>query len=169
MAAIRLEYLVFYIGNLAFGFDYVYAKRSNGHAFLLHRQPGTEIAQVTDDNFDFYNPHFSEDRRTEFNWTYDESYADMTNVWDHFAEVVFGYLENWSSDYKGVSLKDDEKNVEWGVRFKSPNFGDEEIIWGINAYPENFDDFVNYIKSFDPENPTPRPENLPFTKGKYQA
>jgi hypothetical protein len=168
MAAIRLDYLVFYIGNLAYGFDYIYAKRTEGHAFLIRREPGTPIADINDPIFDFYNPHYSEDRRTQFNWTYEEKYADMTNVWDHFADVVFGYLEGWANDYRGVSLPNDSQNVEWGVRFRSPQFGSEEIVWGMNAYPETFDDFVNYIRSFDPEHPTPRPENLPFATGKYR-
>jgi hypothetical protein len=169
MAAIRLDYLVFYIGNLSYGFDYVYTKRSEGHAFLLRRTPQEEIADITDRNFDFYNPHLSNDNKTTFNWNYDENYNDMTNVWEHFADVTLGFLENWADDYRGVSLKNDSQNVEWGVRFLSPSIKQEQVIWGVNAYPDRFDDFVSYLRSFDVDNPTPIPKDLPFAKGKYKA
>jgi hypothetical protein len=169
MAAIRLDYLVFYIGNLSYGFDYVYAKRSEGHAFLVRRAPHEDIADINDPEFDFFNPHLSEDRKTTFNWNYDEKYTNMTNVWEHFVDVSLGFIEDWSDDYRGVSLPNDSQNVEWGIRFKSPNYPDEQIVWGINAYPDRFDDFVAYLRSFDASNPTPQPQNLPFTKGKYNS
>ncbi len=165
--AIRLDYLIFYIGNLSYGFDYVYTKRINGHAFYLRRPPQAEIADVNDESFDFYNPHFSTDTHTAFNWKYDEKFTDLTRIWDHYSDVALGFIEDWAEDYRAPVDPDSDQNVEWGVRFHSPSLKGEQLIFGVNAYPSGFDDFVNYLRSFDPETPTNVPEHLPYSKGKF--
>ncbi|EHN59566.1 hypothetical protein [Oenococcus kitaharae] len=164
---IRLDYLVFYIGNISYGFDYVYTKRINGHAFYVRRQPQEEIADILDENFDFYNPHIAEDTHAAFNWKYDEKFTDLSRVWDHYSDVVLGFIEPWEADYRAPVDYNSDKNVEWGIRFHSRNLKGEQLIYGVNAYPERFDDFVNYLRSFDPEAPTKVPDNLPYTQGRF--
>ncbi|WP_439424697.1 phosphoesterase [Oenococcus alcoholitolerans] len=166
--AIRLNYFIFYIGNISYGFDYIYTKRHNGHAFYLRRPPLSEIANVQSEKFDFYNPHYSSENHTPFTWKYDEKFTDLTRVWDHFSEVVLAFIEDWADDYRAPVDLDSDKNVEWGIRFNSPKFVDEQFIFGVNAFPPRFDDFVNYIRSFDPEAPTKVPDNLPSTKGRFE-
>lgn len=158
--AVRLNYLVWYTGNMNKGFDYIYTKFQDGHAFWLKRQSGDKIETITDPDFDFYNPHFNE-RAEPFNWTYQEQFVDMSKVWDHFSDVTSGFLEAWHDDYRGVPDQNLANNVEWGVRWKFPN-EQAQFTWGVNAQPERYNDFVNYLKSFDPINPTQVPENLPF-------
>ena len=162
--AASLNYLVWYSGNMQKGFEYIYTKFNEGHAFWLERKPGEKIETVTDPDFDFFNPHFNE-RGETFNWTYDEQFVDMSNVWEHFSDVTSGFLENWHSDYRGVADKNLSNDVEWGVRWEFP--GEKgQFIWGVNAKPERYDDLVNYLKSFDPINPTTPPKNLPINSNK---
>ena len=46
--------------------------------------------------------------------------------------------------YRGPSYPDPSLNDEWGVRFKAPG-AQERIIWGLNAFPANLQDFSDYL------------------------
>lgn len=143
MASRRLDFLVFYRGNLATGFDYVYLKRHEGHAFLQIADKTQPVKNITDPDFYFYNPHFNA-AGEPFNWRYREDWLDMTAQWDDIAETAWQYLETWMAAYRGPSYPDPSLNDEWGVRFKAPG-AQERIIWGLNAFPANLQDFSDYL------------------------
>ena len=86
MSSRRLDFLVFYRGNLVTGFDYVYLKRHEGHAFLQIADKTQPVKNITDPDFDFYNPHFNA-AGEPFNWRYREDWLDMTAQWDDIAET----------------------------------------------------------------------------------
>lgn len=146
MATQRLDFLVFYRGNLVTGFDYIYAKRHEGHAFLQYDDKSQEAKDILDPRFDFYNPHFNE-AGEPYNWRYKEPWLDMTDKWDDFAPEVLSYINTWMGEYRGPSYPDPSLNDEWGVRFKLPNQR-EQIIWGLNAFPANLQAFVAFLSEF---------------------
>lgn len=149
--ASRLDFLVFYRGNMVNGFDYVYTKRYEGHAFWQARPKDMTQSDVLDDEYDFYNPHFNA-QGEPFNWRYHETWVDMTNVWDHFSQEATNYLNSWMSEYPGPTFDDPSRNDEWGVRFRVPG-QPEQIIWGINAFPANLDAFSDFIYRFGTTQP----------------
>lgn len=51
---------MFYRGNLVNGFDYVYIKRHEGHAFWQSDSKSQEAKDILDPEFDFYNPHYND-------------------------------------------------------------------------------------------------------------
>lgn len=146
MAQERLDFLVFYRGNLVTGFDYIYVKRQEGHAFWQSALKAQEAKDILDKDFIFYNPHLN-DKGEPFNWRYREDWVDMTKVWDHFSEEAMAYITTWMSEYRGPSYDDPSKNDEWGVRFKVPG-EKEQFIWGLNAFPANLDDFSHFLYRF---------------------
>lgn len=143
----RLDFLVFYRGNLVTGFDYVYVKRYEGHAFWQHVGKNQEPKDILDVDFDFYNPHFNENGES-FNWRYRENWVNMTAVWDDFAKTSMSYINTWMPEYPGPSQSDSRLNDEWGVRYKSPGDSHERIIWGLNAFPANLQDFITFLYQF---------------------
>ncbi|WP_367300775.1 hypothetical protein [Leuconostoc carnosum] len=146
MGQARLDFLVFYRGNLASGFNYVYVKRHEGHAFWQKDDKSQQAKDILDTHFDFYNPHFNE-QGEPFNWRYRDEWVDMTKVWDHFAEESLAFINTWMSEYRGPSHDDPSWNDEWGVRFKIPG-QPEKIIWGLNAFPANLSDFIDFLYGF---------------------
>jgi len=146
MAQARLDFLVFYRGNLVNGFDYVYIKRHEGHAFWQNDNKSQEAKDILDPEFDFYNPHYNA-QGEPFNWRYRENWVDMTNVWDHFSQEAMAYIKTWLTEYRGPSYDDPSRNDEWGVRYQVPG-QPERLIWGLNAFPANLDDFSEFVYRF---------------------
>ncbi|GMA70641.1 hypothetical protein GCM10025879_18870 [Leuconostoc litchii] len=142
----RLDFLVFYRGNLVEGFDYVYVKRQDGRAFWKSEYKAQEAKDILDKDFMFYNPHLN-DKGEPFNWRYREDWVDMTKVWDHFSEESIAYIKTWLDEYRGPAHDDPSKNDEWGVRWKEPN-NQEKLIWGLNAFPANLNDFSDFLYRF---------------------
>ncbi|WP_294976120.1 hypothetical protein [uncultured Leuconostoc sp.] len=146
MAQTRLDFLVFYRGNLVSGFDYVYIKRHEGHAFWHSRDKAQEAKDITDIDFDFYNPHFNQAGQA-FNWRYREQWSDMTTSWDDFTDKAMRYINTWMTAYPGPSQTEPSLNDEWGIRFKVPS-ENERMIWGLNAYPANLQSFIDFLYTF---------------------
>lgn len=135
----RLDYLTFYRGNFATGYDYFYLKRQDGHAFLHFEPKGAPVLDVTDGDFDYYNPHYSQDG-TPFTWRYREAWTDLSKEWDALIEELLAIIDTWLPEYHGPSFETAADNDEWGVRFKRPGQVDD-VIWGLNAFPGNLADF----------------------------
>lgn len=146
MAQARLDFLVFYRGNLVTGFDYIYVKRHEGHAFWQMRDKRQEVKNILDADFDYYNPHFNGNGEA-FRWRYQEPWIDMTASWDDFALESMAYINTWMAEYHGPSHTDASLNDEWGVRYKVPG-EKERIIWGLNAFPANLQNFMTFLYHF---------------------
>jgi len=146
MTHTRLDFLVFYRGNLVTGFDYIYIKRHEGHAFWQSRDKTKEAKDIADIDFDFYNPHFNQTGKA-FNWRYHEQWTDMTMSWDEFTDKAMSYINTWMTEYPGPSQTKPSLNDEWGIRFKVPG-EHERMIWGLNAYPANLQKFIDFLYSF---------------------
>lgn len=143
--AARLNFLVFYKGNIEKGFDYYYFKRNEGHSFFLFEHTNNP-KDILDDNFDYYNPHYN-DQGKEFIWNYDEAWLDISAEWDEFAKQFFDYLPTWLNYYHAQSFPERKDNVEWGIRYQILNQG-IELISGFNAWPVNFDKFQDFVNSY---------------------
>ncbi len=144
----NLEYLVFYTGNLKYGFNYVYTKKINGHAFYIKRTPFSKISDIADKKFDFYNPHFNKKTHKPFIKHYKEKFINLTDRWDRFSITSLNLIQDWKLEYTSPFNFKTSQNNEWGVRFKTTKLLKEKIIFGINSYPKNFGQFKKYLKSF---------------------
>lgn len=146
MSEKRLDFLVFYRGNMVKGFEYIYAKRHEGHAFLQLDKNSKSPKNINDLDYDFFNPHYNQSGEP-FQWHYNEEWVDLSTRWDDLAPQILAYIDTWMTEYPGPSYPDKSLNDEWGVRFKLPGQR-EQIIWGLNAFPSNLQNFKDLLSSY---------------------
>jgi len=139
-----LEYLTFYRGNLATGFDYIYAKKTAEHAFYVKipAELAVEIADVQDEQFDFYRQMDLD--QVAYPQLID-LWQDVSFQWPNIERHLMDFLPNWQSEYRQIQVGATD---EWGVLVK---FDDQTMplsFIGINTFPEGFTKFEQWLNSY---------------------
>ncbi|MBM7616525.1 hypothetical protein JOC36_000058 [Weissella uvarum] len=142
-----LEYFEFYRGNLADGFETIAGKQKDGHAFIVTRKndDSLPILDIADDSVDFSKKrqqiitHDFKLRRFENAWQ-DVSFQ-WANIDRHWHEIV----DAWQPEYRQIV---EGPTKEWGLRYHETGASGEQRVVGANAYPENYEHFVNWLTGF---------------------
>lgn len=142
-----LEYVVYYRGNLAAGFDYIYAKQTDQHAFYL-RVPAEmkTFADITDATFDFSRTNADEVQADDKRRPFASMWQDVSFQWPNIERRLMEILPTWQPEYRGVVTG---KTDEWGVRIKFADQPDELRFVGYNDFPADFELFEKWIKSYE--------------------
>lgn len=139
-----LQYFEFYRGNLATGFDYIYAKQTDQYAFYL-RVPATmnaPIMDVTDPTFVFMR-----EQPTDAKWRqFATMWQDVSFQWPNIERKLMATLPNWQADYRQVQPGATD---EWGLIVQFDDQPDVLRFGGVNAFPEDFAAFEKWINSYD--------------------
>lgn len=137
-----IEYFEFYRGNLIEGFDYIYGKQVDEHAFLLGipKQMQLEPLEITTPELDF-QPGKPAPKGYE---KYAKYVRMMAMQWDSFSELLGQLISDWQPSYQGMI---GEQNAEWGLKIKIQ--GDDEVhhYWGFNDAPANFEEVANWLRT----------------------
>lgn len=142
-----LEYLTFYQGNLATGFDYIYAKKVENHAFYINAPASLDAAimDITAESFDF-------SQENQRNILIDKDLRQFSSVWQNITfqwPNIERQLELITADWQPEYQQQSPGPVkEWGLTVKWDNEEKPYQIIGYNDYPENFSQFVQWLNSY---------------------
>ena len=139
-----LAYLTFYRGNLATGFDYIYAKKTADHAFYV-KVPAdvmVDITDIQDERFDFYRQMPA--AQVAYPQLVD-LWQDVSFQWPNIERRLMDFLPNWQSEYRQIQTGATD---EWGVTVKFDDQAAPLQFIGINAFPEDFGQFEQWLNSY---------------------
>lgn len=141
-----LEYLTFYHGNLETGFDYIYAKKKDDHAFYVNA-PATldlDIMDITDEKFDFSQKNRLQITIDKDLRPFSDVWQNITFQWPNVERQLLAITADWADDYAKEPVGPVE---EWGLTIKMTD-QEPRIIVGYNEFPDNFDQLVRWLNSY---------------------
>lgn len=142
-----LEYLTFYQGNLATGFDYIYAKKVANHAFYVNAPAslGASIMDITADSFDFSQENHLKILTDKDLRQFSSVWQNITFQWPNIERQLTMITADWQSEYQ-QQVPGPVK--EWGLTMKWSDDEKPRQIIGYNDYPENFSQLVQWLNSY---------------------
>ena len=141
-----LEYLTFYQGNLATGFDYIYAKKVENHAFYINAPASLDAAimDITAESFDFSQENQRNILTDKDLRQFSSVWQNITFQWPNVERQLLAITADWADDYAKESVGPIE---EWGLTIKMTD-QEPRIIVGYNDFPNNFDQLVRWLNSY---------------------
>ncbi|MBS0949392.1 phosphoesterase [Weissella minor] len=142
-----IKYFEYYRGNLENGFETIYGKKVQDHAFILTRKNDATLPNIdiADESVDFSRKRqqiITKDFKLR---RFENAWQDVSFQWENIDRHLNELITEWQPEYREIKagLTD-----EWGLFVQYDDVDKLQRYVGANAYPDNFDLFVNWLTGF---------------------